>query len=317
MRLLPFSVAFAPTPMAGLALGIGSLGWAWENMGAFGGAAQLAGASIAGLLLVVLAAKFLLHPGLLAQDLAHPVVGSVVPTFAMALMVVSKVLPGAWAMVLWLVAVVLHAGFLAIFLRHRLRSFALCDMVPSWFVPPVGIIVAAVASPGGILALLAHLLLWFGLVCYGILLPVMLYRLIFAEQIPEAARPTLAILAAPASLSLTGYLSLVDTPSSLLVGILLGLSLLMTIVIYLAFFSLLRLPFSPGYAAFTFPMVIGATALFKVSHLFGQWGFDAGVVAQLHFLAVLELIIATIMVVYVTACFGWYFIRGRQAVVPA
>ncbi|MCW1889915.1 hypothetical protein OK016_13235 [Vibrio chagasii] len=33
----------------------------------------------------------------------------------------------------------------------------------------------------------------------------------------------------------------------------------------MAFFKLLRLPFSPGYAAFTFPIVIGATALFKIA----------------------------------------------------
>ena len=31
------SLAAAPTPMAGLALGIASLGWCWENAGQFDG----------------------------------------------------------------------------------------------------------------------------------------------------------------------------------------------------------------------------------------------------------------------------------------
>ena len=80
----------APTPMAGLALGIASLGWCWENFAPLHGFGQLFGSAIASILLVILAVKFLFHGHLLRQDLAHPVVGSVVPTFAMATMVVSN-----------------------------------------------------------------------------------------------------------------------------------------------------------------------------------------------------------------------------------
>lgn len=78
-------------------------------------------------------------------------------------------------------------------------------MVPSWFIPPVGIIVADVAFPG-VPALLpfAQTLFVIGLVSYAILLPTMLYRLFFLPQVANAAKPTLAILAAPASLSLAG-----------------------------------------------------------------------------------------------------------------
>ncbi len=89
IRAAKAKVMGAPTPMAGLALGIASLGWSWENMIAAHGVAQWVGAAIASVLLIVLAFKFLWHGHLLRQDLAHPVVGSVVPTFAMATMVVS------------------------------------------------------------------------------------------------------------------------------------------------------------------------------------------------------------------------------------
>ncbi|MGL5974045.1 MAG: TDT family transporter, partial [Aeromonas sobria] len=264
------SLAAAPTPMAGLALGIASLGWCWENAGHFDGRMQLLGAAVAAVLLVILTFKFLVHPRLLLQDLAHPVVGSVVPTYAMGTMVVSKALgmiaPQAGE-ALWLFAVVVHLLFLATFIWHRAKEFEIHHMVPSWFVPPVGIIVADVAFPGGQFAALANGLLWFGIICYGLMLPLMLYRLIFSHEVPDAAKPTIAILAAPASLSLAGYLTVSHEPSLLLVAVLLGIALLMTGIIYLAFIKLLRLPFSPGYAAFTFPLVIGATALFKVAHL--------------------------------------------------
>lgn len=301
-----------PTPMAGLALGIASLGACWETSGLFSGQAQLVAAMIATCLLFSIGLKFLRHPALLRQDLRHPVVGSVVPTFAMALMVVSMVTTGIVRDSLWLIAIAMHLGFLVVFAWNRLSQFELHHMVPSWFVPPVGIIVADVSSPGGAFAPLAQGLFWFGLGCYALMLPVMLNRLIFSEEVPDAAKPTIAILAAPASLSLAGYLTITPDPSVLIVVLLLGIAVLMTVVIYLAFFKLMRLPFSPAYAAFTFPMVIGATALFKVQALFVKWEVDPDTVGQIGALAKLELAVATLVVGYVAIRYALFYLARSQ-----
>ncbi|MDK9776933.1 MULTISPECIES: TDT family transporter [Vibrio] len=293
----------APTPMAGLALGIASLGWSWENFAELHGYGQWISAGIASVLLAILAVKFLFHNHLLRQDLAHPVVGSVVPTFAMGTMVVSNSLGHFFSVagdVLWLVAVALHIVFLASFLYHRAKDFELHHMVPSWFVPPVGIIVADVSFSGNpVLAPIAHGALVFGMVAYAVMLPIMIYRFMFTHEIPDAAKPTMAILAAPASLSLAGYLTVTATPSPVIIALLFGIAVLMTAIIYLAFFKLLRLPFSPGYAAFTFPMVIGATALFKTANWMEANGLAAHYVQQVRGLAGIELIVATIVVTYV------------------
>ncbi len=293
----------APTPMAGLALGIASLGWSWENFAELHGYGQWISAGIASVLLVILAVKFLFHNHLLRQDLAHPVVGSVVPTFAMGTMVVSASLGHFFPIagnVLWLAAVVLHIGFLVSFLYHRAKDFELHHMVPSWFVPPVGIIVADVSFSGNpTLAPIAHGALVFGMVAYAVMLPIMIYRFMFTHEIPDAAKPTMAILAAPASLSLAGYLTVTATPSPVIIALLFGIAVLMTAIIYLAFFKLLGLPFSPGYAAFTFPMVIGATALFKTANWMEANGLAAQYVHQVRGLAGVELIIATVVVSYV------------------
>ncbi|WP_218586917.1 hypothetical protein [Iodobacter fluviatilis] len=85
-------------------------------------------------------------------------------------------------------------------------------------------------------------------------------------------------------------------------------------IIYLAFFKLLILPFSPGYAAFTFPLVIGATALFKVSHLLGQWEFAAAYVNQIQWLAQFELGIATVVVGYVALRYAIFFMAKDDVV---
>ncbi|PPC76796.1 C4-dicarboxylate ABC transporter [Pokkaliibacter plantistimulans] len=320
MKITRVQVAAAPTPMAGLALGIASLGWCWENAFPLQGVAQLSSAMLASVLLLILLTKFVMHPHLLLADLKHPVVGSVVPTFAMATMVVSKALGMHMPLLgqgLWLAAVALHVIFLLMFLWHRLRVFEVQHLLPSWFVPPVGIIVAAVATPGGDWLPLSHALLWMGLCSYAVMLPVMLYRLIFCGEVVDASKPTIAILAAPASLSLAGYLTLTAEPSLLLVALLFGIAVLMTALIYLAFFRLLRLPFSPGYAAFTFPLVISATAQYKVAALLHQWPFSQDYVAQIRLLASGELLMATLAVGYVMLRYALHYLLPARPLVTA
>nr|MCG6272045.1 C4-dicarboxylate ABC transporter [Vibrio vulnificus] len=91
------------------------------------------------------------------------------------------------------------------------------------------------------------------------------------------------------------------------IALLFGIAVLMTAIIYLAFTRLLRLPFSPGYAAFTFPMVIGATALFKMAHWMDSIGMAAQDVHQIHALAMVELLVATVVVSYVALRYVMYY----------
>ena len=84
--------------MAGLALGVASLGWCMENALPLHGYGQIVGAIIASCLLGLLVVRFICHFDTLWADLKHPVVGSIVPTFAMALMVISKAIGGSQPM---------------------------------------------------------------------------------------------------------------------------------------------------------------------------------------------------------------------------
>ncbi|MCV6587901.1 MAG: TDT family transporter [Marinobacterium sp.] len=290
-----------PTPSAGLALGIASLGISWEHAFALNGNAQLLAAAIAAVMIVMVFTKFALHPEVLWHELSHPVIGSVIPTSAMTAMVLSASVTAfnpAGGALLWYCAVAAHLLFLLVFTFNRARQFNLQHMVPSWFVPPVGLVVAVLTVPNEGAHGLADTLLTFGITSYAVLLPLMLYRMIFVENITDAAKPTIAIMAAPPSLCLAGYLSFVEQPDMLLTLALLGIALLMTTVIYVALWPLLRLPFSPGYAAFTFPLVISATAMFKASE-FAVSTLSPELAGQLHNLAMAQLVVATLVVSYV------------------
>lgn len=302
-RQLHFKFRGLPTPMAGLALGVASLGWCMENALPLQGFGQLTGAVIASCLLMLLVVRFAFHADTLVNDLRHPVLGSIVPTFAMAVMVISRALHDfvpTFSIVLWCLAVAAHLAALVAFLGYRSREAVMGNMVPSWFIPPVGIIVADVSFPGiPSLEWLADGLLIIGMSAYAVMLPMMMYRFIFHPEVPNAAKPTIAIMAAPASLSLAGYLTVIQEPSLLLVAILLGIALLMTIAIYFCFFKLLRLQFSPGYAAYTFPMAIGATALYKTANLVASFEGGAHYAEQIRMIAHAELIVATLVIGYV------------------
>ena len=90
----------------------------------------------------------------------------------------------------------------------------------------------------------------------------------------------------------------------------------MTVVIYFAFWRLLRLQFSPGYAAFTFPMAIGATALYKLSNLVAGFPGALHYAHQIRFLAHVEVTVAAVVILYVAALYAKN-LRGMLPKFPA
>jgi exfoliative toxin A/B len=87
-----------------------------------------------------------------------------------------------------------------------------------------------------------------------------------------------------------------------------GIAVLMTSVTYLALFKLLTLSFSPGYAAFTFPLVISATALFKMMGWMQSIGMNAEYINQIQQLAITELPIASVVVMYVAVRYLHFYL---------
>lgn len=303
-----------PTAAAGLALGLASLGWCADQLFAQHGRLQQAAALLALPLLMAVLLKFLRAPKLLQQELAHPVAGSLLPVMCMATLVQTA----AWqpfnptlASLGWWLALTGHLLLLTSFIRQRLAQFALTDLVPAWFIPPIGFVVAVLTAPVSAPQWLLQLLAGAGLLAYLLMLPLMLYRLRRGTPLPGPQRPLLAILAAPGSLTLTGLLCLplaAALPVSLLLG-LSGVALLLTLKVWLQLPQLLRGSFNPAFAACTFPLVISATALLKLSvHLTQQASPLLQQLAAWQLtLAKLEFVVAMAVCGYVLARYLWQF----------
>lgn len=263
-----------PLPVAGVMLALATLG---NMLGVYGNVYRnLAGALAAGILLLLIG-KVLINRACLREGFANPVVAGVIPTFSMAIMVLSTYLrPYSFSVAYgtWLTGLVLHAGLILYFSRLYLLNFSLKKVFPSYFIVYVGIVVGSVTAPLYNQAALGQGLFWFGFAANLLLLPVVLYRVLRVREIPEAALPTIAIFAAPTSLCLVGYLNVFPERSPLMLGFLVTLALVMTAFAFVNMPKLLRLQFYPSYSAFTFPFVISAVAVKGASGAFISLGME-------------------------------------------
>lgn len=255
-----------PVALTGLALGVSGVSGALAIITT--PEVTFIGNAISIMLLIPIIIKNVFHFEVFREELRHPTIGSFIPTLDMALMNFSVVLYKFSPILgkgLWLFCIFIHAIFGISFIYHRFRSWDIQHMVPSWFVPPIGIVVASVTSPVMQMEWLAQILFYVGFVFYVIMLPMMLYRVIFVEKIDDARLPTFAIMAAPPNLCLAGYLTAFAEPNSAIVGFLFPLGIFMTFLVYISMFKIMRLKFTPVYASFTFPLAIGSTAMLKYS----------------------------------------------------
>lgn len=292
-----------PTALSGLALAIASLGLCWDSVAELQGLGQTLGAILASCILLPIIFKFIFNPQLLKQDLQHSISSSVIPTIAMAMMVISNTIAlydfQLGVMLSWL-AIGLHLYFFSYFIVYRSRHFEFEQILPSWFIPPIGMVLALITHPGGLPPMFIKPTLLFGLISYALLLPIILYRLRFSRPLMDSEKPILIILATPASLLLLVYISVVEQTNTFMVYLFLLLAVVMTFYAYFSFKKLLFLPFTPAYSAFTFPLVVGAIALFKTNQYLINEGGDVPWFYLINPLAYIELIVASIMVAYVS-----------------
>lgn len=285
-----------PIPMAALILALATLG---NLLQSYSNTIRYLFGIISSVLFVLFVIKLYKFPKESGKELENPVVASVFPTFSMAMMVLAtyiKPIQTNLASIFWYLGVLLHIIFILDFSAKFLIKFNLKNIFASWFVVYVGIVVASVTAPVFERTNIGRIAFWFGFFSYLIILVTAIFRYIKYKDIPEPARPTFAIFAAPAGLLLAGYMNSFQTKSLSIVYFLLIASQLAYFIVLFKLPQLLKLKFYPSFAAFTFPIVITALGL-KLTNKFLIENNKA--ISFLPTLVKIEELIATIIIIFV------------------
>ncbi|MEL3907359.1 MAG: TDT family transporter [Treponema sp.] len=295
-----------PLPIAGLILALFALG---NLLQSYSNNVRLAIGLLAFILYTVYVLKLLFVNKQLKSEFDNPVIASVFPTFTMASMLLAvylKVFFPAAGIVLWYAAVAGHSVLIVWFSLKFLHPFTIKKVFPSWYIVYVGIVVASVTAPAVKQLLIGQIAFWFGLITYFCLIPVICYRIVKVKEIPEPAQPTLIILSAPGSLLLAGYLNTFPQKNTAMVYLLLAFSFIFYAIALICLPKLLRLKFSPGYSAFTFPLVISALAVKLTSAYFKGGSTFLNVATKI------EEIIAAVIVFWVLVCYLVFLFKPNK-----
>lgn len=268
MRNLLLSI---PIPLSGLMLGIMALAKILFilQLSFFGIVFFAAGA----LLFLFIVLKVLFQFQNVREQLENLAIASVAPTFTMGSMIMTNILLlhntfVSFANILWLLAVVLHIILMVYFVvKFIIRSpLTMQSILPSWFVTFVGIGIIPVTAPTFATPYTGWIV-WLALINFVVLLPFILKRIFIMRDLPVPAKPMITILAAPASLSLLAYLTQYGANNEAFVYCILIFAQLLYFIVLYELKTLIKVPFYPSFGAFTFPLVVSATALYSALQL--------------------------------------------------
>ncbi|MCI5997030.1 MAG: TDT family transporter [Parvimonas sp.] len=286
-----------PIPIAGLILSMFALG---NLLQSYSLTIRLCIGAIAGVLYVIYVLKVMVLNVKLKEQFNNPIIASVFLTITMATMLISTYLKPysqICANIIWFFGFIGHSLLIIWFSMKFLANFSIKKVFPSWYIVYVGIATASVTAPAVQQTVLGQYAFWFAFISYIILLPFICYRVFKVKEVPEPAKPTFVILCAPASLLLAGYMNSFATKSLAMSVLLFIFSTVFYLIVLVNIPKLLKLKFSPGFSAFTFPLVITALA----TKLFNGYliKLNGSVNYILKVLVNFEEIIAVIFVLYV------------------
>ena len=269
--------------------------------------------SIIALILMLL--RVILFPKIIWQELKNPVLGTFYPTIDMSCFLISayflNIAPN-FSRALWIICVITHGTLFLLFCIFRLRDFSIKNMVPSWFVVLVGVVVGSASSSNMGYTKFAQYLFYFGLFWYIVVWPIMVYRIFRCEAIEENKLPTIGVMAAPASLCIVGYLTAFKNPNNVILTFLVITSLFNLFLVYSYISKFIKKGFSPTYAALTFPLAISVLAMYKFSAYLNNIGIFGSEFFKI--IGHIEILIATYVIFYVIINFIKLFLKAINVI---
>lgn len=227
--------------------------------------------------LIAFLIKIIFHTKTVIKEYNNTVLSSLYAGYTMIMMILGAIIfdfAPRFGKALWLIAIALHAIHILVFTyRNVLKGVDRDTFVPSWFVTYNGIMVSTVL--GGVMnePLLCKIIVYYGIGVFVLIIPFMIYRLA-KYPIKDGFYHTQAVVLAPSSLCVVGYINFIKEPNLILIS-----ALYIAVLCALAFI-IYKLPkffsfaFYPGFAGITFPMAIGIFASLKMSGLMTSLGYE-------------------------------------------
>jgi exfoliative toxin A/B len=283
-----------PIPLAGVMLGTAALG---NLLMTYSPSIRIICGLLAAFLLILLILKLILYPGSVKEEMKNPVIAGVSGTFTMSVMILSTYIQpviGKAAYYIWIAAILAHCALILYFTLTYIVHLDLNKVFTVYYIVYVGIAVAAVTAPAYNALPVGTAAFWFGFVTLLALFILVTVRYV-RIPVKEPAKPLICIYAAPIALCTAGYIQSVTPKSLLFIEVMCVAANLVYLFAIIQALGLLKLPFYPSYAAFTFPFVISAIATKQTMAAAAKMG------SPLPFLApvvTVETLIAVIMVGY-------------------
>ncbi|KAF0100670.1 MAG: SLAC1 anion channel family protein [Thiobacillaceae bacterium] len=203
--------------------------------------------------------KIVRHRPAVLKEWGHPVKMHFVPSFSIALILLSIAwLPysAAYSKLLWLVGVCVHLllTFHVITQWMHQTKFEIVHLNPAWFIPVVGNILVPIAGVAHAPADISWFFFGIGLLFWLPLLTIILYRVIFHGSLPERLMPTLFILIAPPAVAFLSYLRLTGGEVDAFAMVLYHAALFFTLLLFFQLRWFTRLRFFLSWWAYSFPL---------------------------------------------------------------
>lgn len=237
------------------------------------------------------------------NEFNHPIAGNFFGTFFISLLLLPLIVVNYNAVLatgMWYVGMVAMIGLAWLILnRWMTHKQQLEHASPAWMIPVVGLLDVPIAQSALGLDMLHGLMLFAFSV--GIFFAIPLFtlvfsRLVFAEPLPDAMKPSLLILVAPFSV---GFLAYVETMGQVdaLAEVLYSLTLFMLAVLFTQLRNInSACPFKLSWWAVGFPLTASANAAFKYAE-YAQNDIADGIAIVLlavASIAILDLLIRTV-----------------------
>lgn len=207
-------------------------------------------------------------------------------------------------LILWGAAIICHAIHICIFtFKNVIKERNINTFVPSWFVTYNGIMVSCVVGAGYGYNDILKFIVYYGILIYIIIIPIMIYRLLTVE-VKDQVYHTMAVVLAPCSLCVVSYINVIAEPNQILLYFLYLCVLASLAFIIVKLPKFFRYSFTPGFAGFTFPMAIGIVATNKMAAYFANVTANENLANMCTQLAGIQIYITSVLVGYVLINFA-------------